>query len=197
MPIMPRTSDDEREQLLIFLTQQREQAKNAAHGLTDVQAKGTPTASSLSVGGLIKHLTFAERGWMRDVRRAPPASEVTEADYFDGFRMTADETLAELVADYDAAGAETDATIRGINDLNQRVPVPAGRPWLPQDLDAWSVRWVLLHLIEETARHAGHADIIRESIDGGTAGTLMAAAEGWPADGWIKPWQPEPAAVPA
>ncbi len=63
-------------------------------------------------------------------------------------------------------------------------------PWFPDDIDAWTVRWVLLHLIEETARHAGHADMVREAIDGATAFPLMAAAEGWPATPWLQPWQP-------
>jgi len=63
-------------------------------------------------------------------------------------------------------------------------------PWNPKDLDNWSVRWVLLHLVQETARHAGHADIIREAIDGGTAYPIMAAAEGWPESPWMKPWKP-------
>ena len=71
----------------------------------------------------------------------------------------------------------------------QAVPVPQGVPWYPDDVDAWSVRWVLLHLIVETARHAGHADIVREAIDGATAFPLMAAAEGWPATPWMQPWE--------
>ena len=83
------------------------------------------------------------------------------------------------------------AVIGGITDLGQAVPVPKGVPWYPDDIDAWSVRWVLLHLIEEIARHAGHADIVRESIDGATMYALMAAAEGWPATDWLTPWQPE------
>ena len=77
--------------------------------------------------------------------------------------------------------AETEAVIAAIPDLGQPVPVPKDVPWNPPDVDAWSVRWVLLHLIEETARHAGHADIVRESLDGATAFPLLAAAEGWPA----------------
>ena len=60
----------------------------------------------------------------------------------------------------------------------------------PDDIDAWSVRWVLLHLIEEVARHAGHADIVREAVDGATMYPLMAAAEGWPATDWMQPWEP-------
>ena len=74
--------------------------------------------------------------------------------------------------------------------LGHPVPVPAGVPWFPQDVDAWSVRWVALHLIAETARHAGHADIVREAIDGATAFPLLAAAEGWPATPWLTPWEP-------
>ena len=62
-------------------------------------------------------------------------------------------------------------------DLDQPVPIPRDVPWFPRDVDFWSARWVLLHLIEETARHAGQADIIRESIDGATFYELMAAAE--------------------
>ncbi len=65
-----------------------------------------------------------------------------------------------------------------------------GVPWFPADLEAWTVRWVLLHILEETARHAGHADIIREAIDGATMYPLMAAAEGWAATAWLQPWEP-------
>lgn len=68
--------------------------------------------------------------------------------------------------------------------------MPRDSPWFPSDVDAWSVRWVLLHLITETARHAGHADMVRESIDGATAFPLMAAAEDWPASPWLTPWTP-------
>lgn len=68
----------------------------------------------------------------------------------------------------------TREVVGAISDLGRPVPVPKGVPWFPDDLDEWSVRWVLLHLIEETARHAGHADIIRESVDGATSGPLIA-----------------------
>src|SRR5581483_1823610 len=97
-------------------------------------------------------------------------------------------SLAAALADYEAAAAETEQIIAGIADLGQPVPVPDA-PWFPKDVEAWSVRWVLLHLIEETARHAGHADVVRESLDGACAYPLMAAAEGWPATPWLQPWQ--------
>ena len=67
-------------------------------------------------------------------------------------------------------------------DLDTPVPVPHDVPWFPQDVDHWSVRWVALHLIEELSRHAGHADIIRESIDGATMYELMAADRGLAGD---------------
>jgi hypothetical protein len=70
------------------------------------------------------------------------------------------------------------------------VPIDHSVPWNPKECDTWSVRWVLLHLVEETARHAGHADIIRETVDGATAYPLMAAAEGWPESDFVKPWAP-------
>ena len=177
---------NEREGLLGFLAQQRTVLKIAAYGLTEEQLRAAPSASALSVGGLIKHCTATERSWMATVEQRPGQDEDA---YLDNFRLTPDDTLAGLVADLDAAGAETEAIMAGIADLDQPVPVPDA-PWYPKDLEAWSVRWVLLHLIEELARHAGHADIVRESVDGATAYELMAAAEGWPATDWLKPWKP-------
>lgn len=188
MPGMPPPVADERDGLLSFLQQQRDAIRISAHGLTDDQARTAPTAGTLSIGGLIKHLADMERTWtatVRQVRRDRDAS-----DYLDSFRLGDDETLGAVLDDYAAAAGETDAVIAAISDLGQAVPVPRGVPWFPPDVEAWSVRWVLLHLIEETAKHAGHADVIRESIDGATFHPLMAAVEGWPATPWLEPWQP-------
>jgi uncharacterized damage-inducible protein DinB len=185
----PPHSDDERKLLLAYVAQQRDGIRFAAYGLTDEQARQTPTAGSLSIGGLVKHVTAMERSWMdTTLQRQRPTSQSVDA-YADGFTMREDETLAGLLADLDAAAAETEEAIAGL-DLDHLVPVPKGVPWFPDDVEAWSVRWVLLHIIEETARHAGHADIVRESIDGATMYELMAAAEGWPATDWLQPWQP-------
>ena len=106
--------------------------------------------------------------------------------------MGADQTLADLFEFSDAVAAETEAVVAG----DRRISVSRCRcrracPWYPDDLDAWSVRWVLMHLVSETARHAGHADIVREAVDGATAFPLLAAAEGWPATPWLQPWAPE------
>jgi len=183
---------DEREGLLAFVAQQRDALRLAAYGLTDEQARSTPTVSPLSVGGLIKHVTAMERSWIDMVlQRERPAPDEAEADYGADFVLGSDESLVDVLSDLAACGAETEVAIAGIADLGQPVPVPKGVPWFPDDIDAWSVRWVLLHLIEELARHAGHADIVREAIDGATSFPLMAAAEGWPATPWMQPWTPQ------
>jgi len=184
---MPPPVADERDGLLNFLAQQRYVLRLAAHGLTDEQARAVPTAGTLSVGGLIKHVAHAETSWMNTVQQKPRGAA---EDYAASFRMEPHETLADVLAVSVDAGRNTETVIAGISDLGQPVPVPAGVPWFPPDVDAWSVRWVLLHLIEEAARHAGHADIVRELIDGATAFPLMAAVEGWPESPWMQPWRP-------
>jgi uncharacterized damage-inducible protein DinB len=183
---------DEREGLLAYLAQQRRVLRLSSYGLTDAQIRETPSASALSIGGLIQHVAMAERGWMDIVLQRHSGSE---DEYQANFRLSTHDTLEDVLALYDQVASETGAVVAGIADLGHPVPVPSGVPWFPDDVEAWSLRWVLLHLIEETARHAGHADIVRESIDGANAYPLMAAAEGWPASPWIQPW--EPALVPA
>jgi len=178
---------DEREALLAYLAQQPYVIRLAAYGLTDDQARATPLAGTLSVGGLIKHAAAMESGWIDIVLERDQSSQ---EDYEANFRLLRDETMSDVLAHYDEIAADTAAVIAGIADLGQAVPVPRGVPWFPDDVEAWSVRWVLLHLIEETARHAGHADIVREAIDGATAFPLIAAAEGWPATPWLQPWEP-------
>jgi hypothetical protein len=186
MPGQAPPLPDERELLLAFLNQQRDGLRYAAFGLTDKQARLAPTPSPLSVGGLLKHVISMEEGWMDLVVQRSRGGG--QADYEENFRLGPDETLAGLLARYDQVADETAAIVRGIDDLGRDVPVPKGVPWYPDDIDAWSVRWVLLHLVEEIGRHAGHADIVRESIDGATMYELMAAAEGWPATEWLQPW---------
>lgn len=185
---------DERELLLAYIAQQRNGIRYAAYGLTDEQARMAPSVSSLSIGGLVKHVADMERNWIDIVLQRDRADSQDDqaSAYGDNFHPQPNETLAEVLAHYDNVAEETEAVVRGLADLGQAVPVPRGVPWFPDDVEAWSVRWVLLHLVEETARHAGHADIVRESIDGATMYELMAAAEGWPATDWLKPWRPAP-----
>ncbi|MCU1601556.1 MAG: hypothetical protein JWO22_2265 [Frankiales bacterium] len=186
MPGLTPMVTDERHALKTFLDQCRLQLRLTAYGLTDDQARQAPTASSISVGGAIKHVTFTEGTWTNMVEGRPRDGQ--EA-FMAAWTMTGDDTLEQLLAGYDAATARTDAVLAD-RDLDELVPVPQGVPWFPQDLDAWSVRWIVMHLIQETARHSGHADIVREQVDGATAFPLMAAAEGWPETPWMKPWSP-------
>jgi uncharacterized damage-inducible protein DinB len=187
MPGFPTTEPTESEQLLVFLAQQRRVLSHAAYGLTDEQARLTPSVSALSVGGIVKHVSEVEKFWT-DVVLGRQAPFGTDGDYQEGFRLDPDETLAGTFEGYAAISRETERIVRSL-PIDHPVPVPRDVPWFPADTESWALRWILLHLIEETARHAGHADIVRESIDGATWFALMAGAENWPPSPWVKPWQ--------
>ncbi|HEX3547507.1 MAG TPA: DinB family protein [Mycobacterium sp.] len=196
MPGMPAPATDERQTLLEFLRFNQNAFFAVSYGLTDDQARSKPSVSALSIGGLIKHATGVQRGWMDRVKAAPdfpprderPMEEIM-AEYEDQYAMRDDELLDDLLK---ALKAQNEDTLRRFAeaDWDTPVPVPHDVPWFPQDLDSWNVRWVALHLLEELTRHAGHADIIRESLDGATMYELMAGVEGWPETEWIKPWKP-------
>lgn len=193
---MPSPAADERQTLLEFLRFNQNAFFAVAYGLTDEQARSKPSVSALSLGGLIKHAAGVQRGWMNRVEAAPefpprddrPMKEIV-AEYEDEYVMRDDETLEELL---DKLRAQNEDTLRifAEAELDTPVPVPHDVPWFPQDLDFWNVRWVAMHLIEELTRHAGHGDIIRESVDGATMYELMAGQLGWPETDWIKPWKP-------
>lgn len=194
MPALPPPIADERAGLKHYLIAQQQAFHAVAFGLTDEQARATPTVSALSIGALIKHVTNCQHGWLQRVAAAPESCADDQrpmadqaADYADEFVMTPDETLAEILDRFDEGNAAALALIDTV-DLGAAVPIPKDVPWFPQDIDAWSVRWVLFHLLEELARHAGHADIIREAIDGATLYELIAAHEGWEPTPWLTPW---------
>jgi uncharacterized damage-inducible protein DinB len=196
MPAQPPPVANERDGLIAYLDQQRDAFASVAYGLTEEQIRLAPTAGTLTIGGLIKHVATCERGWAAKIAAAPgtPApddrpAEERAAQYGSDFIVTEDDTLESLLAMLAQVGDETRALLRTV-DLDAAVPVPRDAPWFPQDVEAWSVRWVVLHLIEELARHAGHADIVRESIDGATMYELIAGREGWPETPWLRPWRP-------
>jgi uncharacterized damage-inducible protein DinB len=173
--------------LLTYLVQQRKGLKNAAYGLTEEEIRLKPTKSALSVGGLLKHAAATERGWTATMLGRPEESD--EHAYENNFLLTDADTLEGLVAGIDQAARDTEAAVGSLPDVDVRVQLPAA-PWFSRDPNGVSARWILLHLIEELARHAGHADIIREHIDGATTFELTAAVEGWPETEWVKPWRP-------
>lgn len=198
MSAMPPPIADERAGLKEYVAAQQYAFHAIAFGLTDEQARSAPSVSALSIGGLIKHVTSCQHGWMERVAAAPELTEGDQrpmedqaADYEDEFVMREDETLAQVLAAFDEQNAETIRLIETA-DLSAAVPIPQHVPWFPKDVPAWSVRWVIFHMIEELARHAGQGDIIRESIDGATLYELLAGIEDWPATEWLTPWGKQP-----
>src|SRR6476646_11177526 len=192
---------DERESLIAYLDQQRDAFATVAFGLTEEQIRLAPTAGTLSIGGLVKHVTTCERGWTERMAAAPQAPAPPDTSVADqarawgeDFTVTDDDTLESLLAALAAQGEVTRSVLREA-DLGAPVPAPRDVTWFPPDVEAWSVRWVAMHLVEELARHAGHADIVRESIDGATMYELVAAREGWPETPWLRPWRPSTQAV--
>ncbi|MFJ7768956.1 DinB family protein [Streptomyces sp. NPDC097107] len=162
----------ERADLLEMLAHQRHFLRFTTRDLTDEQAGLRTTASELCLGGLIKHVSSVERSWADFIVDGPSAmggdfTTMTEADRAqraDEFRMLPGETLAGVLADYAEAARRTDGLVATLPDLGATQPLPKA-PWFEAGAQ-WSARRVLMHIVAETAQHAGHADIIRESLDG-------------------------------
>ncbi|HEY3548171.1 MAG TPA: DinB family protein [Propionicimonas sp.] len=159
---MPGTENAEVRDLLAALERHREFLMFTTLRLTDDEARLTPTASELHIGGLVKHVTATERGWVAFMTGDDMATAA--GDWWAGHHMGADETLAELLDDYARCAEETEAAVRALHSLDSETPLPEA-PWFEPGA-RWSARRVLLHILAETAQHAGHADIIRETIDG-------------------------------
>ncbi|WP_053850656.1 DinB family protein [Streptomyces sp. NRRL B-24085] len=165
---------DERGALLAFLEEQRGGIRRAVLGLTEEQAAAKPSASELSLGGLLKHVAETEQSWIARARGEEPAVHREPSNWHECFALVGDETVESQLAYWEKVAAATEAFARSVPSLDDTFPLP-DQPWFPPG-GRVSVRWVLLHLIRETARHAGHADIIRESLDGRTAFELVALA---------------------
>jgi uncharacterized protein DUF664 len=166
----------ERGDLLEVLRRHRDLFRYTVAGLTDEQARLTPTVSALSLGGLVKHVAATEKQWASFIVDGPPVTpdidwaSVDWSDpppqvqqYADGFRMLEGESLADLLRQYGEVAAATDELVLRV-DLDARQPLPKA-PWFEPGA-SWSARRVFMHVLAETAQHAGHADIIRETIDG-------------------------------
>lgn len=161
----------ERGDLLAALASRRYFLRFTVRGLTDEQARQRTTASELTLGGLVKHVAETEETWAKFIVDGPAETgdfaAMTEDDFArwrDGFRLLPEETLEGVLAGYEAVARRTDELVAALPDLDLSHPLPKA-PWFPPG-ERWSARRVLLHIIAETAQHAGHADIIRESIDG-------------------------------
>ncbi|MET9611915.1 DinB family protein [Kitasatospora indigofera] len=161
----------ERADLLEQLGKARFFLRFTANELTDAQAAERSTVSELCVGGLVKHVTDVEQSWAGFILEGPSAmpdfTAMTEEDFAhrrDGFRLLPGETLAGVLDAYAEVARRTDDLVATLPDLDASHPLPKA-PWFDGDV-RWSARRVLLHIIAETAQHAGHADIIREALDG-------------------------------
>jgi hypothetical protein len=158
---MEFSTSNERDALAGFLDRQRDALVRKVQGVSDVDARRTPTASSLSLLGLVKHSAVWEARWFQGVvagRPLPDGWPEQESPIPDeDFLLDDGDTVEQWVARYEEA-AETSRQIVAAMDLDQSCA--------RTDVIDCNLRFVLLHLIEETARHAGHADLIRETLDG-------------------------------
>lgn len=157
----------ERADLLESIRRHRYFLRYTVRDLTDEQAALRPTASALCLGGLIKHVAETEEMWMNFAvggGEAMSTGEWNAEAWTSRFDMTSSETLAGLLENYDRVARRTDDLIATLPDLDHSYPLPEA-PWFEPGA-SWSARRVLLHLLAETSQHAGHADVIRETIDG-------------------------------
>lgn len=157
----------EKDVLVTFILQQLAQLRTTVHGLTNEQAHSTPSASELNLTGLLRHGALVAAGMSTMAAQRTNEPDVPED-------IGEDKMLEDCIADsssleqtlrfFDRCVRYTSEQLAILDDLSAPVPVPEA-PWFPPELGSWETRWVLAHIIEELARHAGHADIIRESID--------------------------------
>jgi uncharacterized damage-inducible protein DinB len=157
----------ERAELLERLARQRQFLRYTTRDLTDEQAAQRTCASELCLGGIIKHVTRMEQRWASFLADGPAVMEqnqASQADHAASFQMADGETLAGLLADYERAADRTSEVVAGLGSLDDSQELPPA-PWFPPGT-RWSHRQVLIHVICETAQHSGHADIVRESLDG-------------------------------
>jgi hypothetical protein len=162
------TVTGERADLLASLAKQRHFLRYTTRGLTDEQAAARTTVSQLCLGGLIKHVTLTEHQWGRFIVEGASAMafdpEEAATTWADTFRMVEGDTLDGLFEQYEKVAGEIDDLVRNLPDLDAAQPLPQA-PWFERGA-SWSARRVVLHLIGEVSQHAGHADIIREALDG-------------------------------
>lgn len=159
--------DSEREDILEALGAHRAFLRTTVQGLTDEQATRRTTASELCLAGIVKHVAVTEAQWVDFVLHGTSAMEVGEddwAEHANSFRLLDGETLDGVLARYEQVATRTDELVRSLPDLDVSHPLPEA-PWFPPGARR-SARRVFLHVIGETAQHAGHADIIRETLDG-------------------------------
>ncbi len=154
---VPRVDTGELDTALAFLSFARHCVLKKADGLSEEQVRRVLVDSGTSILGLVQHLAAAERIWFG--HHLAGTGEDAHAEL--GMAVPPDRSAAEVLDDYRAAIAESDRAIRAAGDPEARFAVPI-------EGNRFTLRWVMAHMTSETARHAGHADILREQIDGTT-----------------------------
>ncbi len=191
--------DDEVSGLVGYVDQQLDAIRAAAIGLTEEQLRARPCRSDLSIGGLIKHATYVMRGATeRLVGQTPPADldDTAVAAYRASFALTDEETGATTLAGFDATRPGYLAVMAGTDPGAATVEPPA--PWHGiHDSRPARARYYLVHQIEELARHAGHADIIREQIDGMAVPAIVLSESGASANDFFQPYAAPPGTIGA
>ncbi|WP_018298086.1 DUF664 domain-containing protein [Corynebacterium lubricantis] len=181
---LPRI-DDERTTLCNYIETQLDAIRASSYGLNDDQARHTPLRSILSISGIIKHSTWVMK---QSLAGAGHSEHAQPAEAFsDSFTPTSEETLDNLLVTFDAVRGEYMTMCRE-SDLEAELPV-GPMPWYRMnETRPAKLRYLYVHHVEEFARHTGHADIIREQLDGAKAVELLAAVEGLPANDFVTPW---------
>jgi uncharacterized damage-inducible protein DinB len=163
----PPLAGDERATLLGFLDFHRDTLRQKTAGLTREQLAATHAPSTMTLGGMLKHLALVEDWWFSCVflgqEHAPPFDQVDWKDDADwDWHSAVDDGPEELRALYDRFVAASEAILDGVADWSTLSKHTS------RTGEHFSMRWIVAHMIEEYARHNGHADLIRESIDGET-----------------------------
>jgi uncharacterized damage-inducible protein DinB len=164
----PSHENSERTDLVETLTTHRSFLCQTVRGLSDEEARQRTTSSELCLGGLIKHVSRMEHRWVDFIERGTdaigPVDQAAMESHSAGFRMSEGDTLISILAAYEQVACHTDGLVAALPSLDLSHPLPEA-PWFESGA-RWSARRAILHIIGETAQHAGHADIIRESLDG-------------------------------
>lgn len=188
---------DEITGLLNYIDQQLAALRASVYGLTDEQAKATPCRSSLSLAALLKHAAYGMRGYKAQLSDTLSAlDDAAFAAYLGSLEVGDDDAVSDVLAEFDAARAELLAALEHADPNAEAIAPPA--PWhgIMQPLPVRR-RYDLVHFLEEFARHAGHADIIREQLDGMAIPALVMSIDGMPASQFFQPYEPAPGTIGA
>ena len=191
-------ANDEISGLVNYLDEQLTAIRAAAIGLTEEQVRMQPCRSTLSVGGLIKHATWVMTGATERLigQSAGPVvyDEGAMAIYESSFRLGDGETATGALADFDVARVAYLAALAAVDPNSPTVEPPA--PWFGIfDARPANARYYVVHQVEEMARHAGHADIIREQVDGVSIPQIVLSEAGAPANDFFQPYAPAPGTI--